>query len=60
MAHFKVAVLQQSPHVFLQGHQSQQIGHGGSGFTHCLSHFLLGELKLLLQALQRRRFFNRD
>ena len=59
MTHFQVAVLHQSAHVFLQGHQAQQVGHGGTGFAYRVGHFLLGQLKFLLQPLQGSGFLDR-
>ena len=59
MTHLQITVLDQPADVFRKRHQAQQVCHRGTGFPHSRCHLLLRELKLFLQALQCRGFFNR-
>ena len=58
MAHFQVAVLEQLLDVGFQAHQAQQVGHHGAGFTHRVSHLLVGKTEFFLQAAQGDGLFH--
>lgn len=59
MAHFQVAMGKQGLDLFRQADQAQQVGNGRARLADRFRDLLLGQLELLLQALQGSGFLDR-
>ena len=59
MAHFHAALVEPGLDLRLEFEQAQQVGHGGTGFSDGLGDLLVGQSKLLEQAMQGAGFLER-